>query len=85
MSVSAFCRRRLAVVVHKLKMAESVKEAVMFIEQGHVKVGVDTITDPAFHVNRGQEDFITWTKSSSNRKKIKEYTGERDDFNDLTI
>jgi len=31
-TVSAFCRRRLSVILHKLKMAESVKEAVMFIE-----------------------------------------------------
>ena len=51
-NVSAFCRRRLPVIMQKLKMAETVKEAVMYIEQGHVKVGVDTITDPAFHVNR---------------------------------
>jgi U3 small nucleolar ribonucleoprotein protein IMP3 len=79
-TVSAFCRRRLAVVVHKLKMAESVKEAVMFIEQGHVRVGIDTVTDPAFHVKRGLEDHVTWVKTSSNRKKILNYQGDRDDF-----
>lgn len=44
--------RRLAVVMTRLKMAESVKEATMFIEQGHVRVGPDTITDPAYLITR---------------------------------
>lgn len=51
-TVSAFCRRRLAVVLCKLKMCQTVKMAVQFIEQGHVRVGPDTMTDPAFLVTR---------------------------------
>ena len=31
-NVATFCRRRLPVVLHRLKMAETVKEAVMYIE-----------------------------------------------------
>eukprot|EP00355_Strombidium_rassoulzadegani_P003057 CAMPEP_0168608180 /NCGR_PEP_ID=MMETSP0449_2-20121227/482_1 /TAXON_ID=1082188 /ORGANISM="Strombidium rassoulzadegani, Strain ras09" /LENGTH=170 /DNA_ID=CAMNT_0008648133 /DNA_START=189 /DNA_END=700 /DNA_ORIENTATION=+ len=38
-NVAAMCRRRLPVVMQRLKMAETVKEAVMYIEQGHIKVG----------------------------------------------
>lgn len=49
-------------------MAETVKEAVMYIEQGHIKVGVETVTDPAFHVNRNMEDNITWVKGSKIRE-----------------
>ena len=79
-NVAAFCRRRLPVVMHRLKMAETVKEAVMYIEQGHVKVGIDTVTDPAFHVDRAMEDHITWVKDSKIRQQIKDYEGERDDF-----
>ena len=79
-NVAAFCRRRLPVIMQKLKMAETVKEAVMFIEQGHVRVGVETITDPAFHVNRNMEDFVTWVKQSSIRKKIMKYNNEYDDM-----
>jgi U3 small nucleolar ribonucleoprotein protein IMP3 len=79
-NVSAFCRRRLPVIMHKLKMAETVKEAVMFIEQGHVRVGVETITDPAFHVNRVMEDHVTWVKNSNIRKKILKYNDKYDDF-----
>ncbi|CAG8448082.1 6836_t:CDS:2 [Ambispora leptoticha] len=51
-TVSAFCRRRLPIVMCRLKMSETVKEAVTLIEQGHVRVGPETITDPAFLVTR---------------------------------
>ena len=33
-TVSAFCRRRVPVVMVRLKMAETLKEAVTFVEQG---------------------------------------------------
>jgi U3 small nucleolar ribonucleoprotein protein IMP3 len=33
-SVSAFCRRRIGIVMVRLKMAETVREAVTFVEQG---------------------------------------------------
>ena len=42
LSTSSFCRRRLAVVMVRLKMSENMKEAVTFIEQGHIRVGPDT-------------------------------------------
>lgn len=61
-------------------MAETVKEAVMYIEQGHVRVGVETVTDPAFHVNRNLEDHVTWVKDSKIRRQIKDFEGERDDY-----
>ena len=69
-NVASFCRRRLPVVMHKLKMAENVKEAVMYIEQGHIKVGVETVTDPAFHVDRAMEDQVFWVKDSKIRRQI---------------
>lgn len=33
-SVSAFCRRRLPIILQSLKFAETNREAVMFVEQG---------------------------------------------------
>ena len=33
-TVSAFCRRRLPVVLVRLKFAETLKEAITFVEQG---------------------------------------------------
>ncbi|KAJ8038506.1 U3 small nucleolar ribonucleoprotein IMP3 [Holothuria leucospilota] len=79
-SASSFCRRRLPVVMVRLNMAESVKTAVEFIEQGHVRVGPDLVVDPAFLVTRNLEDFVTWTDTSKIRKHIMEYNQERDDF-----
>ncbi len=80
LAVSSFCRRRLAVIVMKLKMAETLKEAVTFIEQGHIRVGPETIRDASFHVSRMMEDFITWVDSSKIRRKIAEFSGQVDDF-----
>jgi ribosomal protein S4E len=51
-SVSAFCRRRLPVVMTRLRMAETVQAATKLIEQGHVRVGTEPITDTAFLVTR---------------------------------
>ena len=79
-NVAAFCRRRLPIIMMKLKMAETTKDAVMYIEQGHIRVGVDTVTDPAFHVSRHMEDLATWVKTSKISKTIKDYREERDDF-----
>lgn len=51
-TVSAFARRRLGVVMTRLAMAETVQAAIKFIEQGHVRVGPQVVTDPAFLVTR---------------------------------
>ena len=78
--VSAFCRRRLPVVMVRLKMSETLKEAVTFIEQGHIRVGPETVTDPAFLVTRAMEDFVTWSDSSKVKRTIMRYNDKLDDF-----
>ncbi|BBN04114.1 U3 small nucleolar ribonucleoprotein protein IMP3 [Marchantia polymorpha subsp. ruderalis] len=80
LSVSSFCRRRLAVVMMRLKFAENMKEATTFIEQGHIRVGPDTITDPAFLVTRNMEDFVTWVDTSKIKRKVAEYNDQLDDY-----
>lgn len=80
LSVSAFCRRRLPVIMCRLKMAQFVSEAVRLIEHGHVRVGPDTVTDPAFMVTRNMEDFVTWVDTSSIKRKILKYNDKLDDF-----
>jgi len=79
-STSSFCRRRLAVVMVRLKMAETLREAVTFIEQGHIRVGPETVTDPAFLVTRNFEDFVTWVDSSKIKSKIMKYNDKLDDY-----
>lgn len=87
LNVSAFCRRRLPVVMVRLHMSESVSQAVRLVEQGHVRVGPDMINDPAFLVTRGMEDLcvqwltsVTWVDTSKIRRAIATYNDELDDF-----
>ena len=77
---SAFCRRRLPVVMVRLKMAETTKEAVVLIEQGHVRVGPEVMRDPAFLVTRTMEDFVTWVDNSKIRKNILKFHDKLDDY-----
>ena len=51
-TVSAFARRRLPVVMQRLGMADHLQAAVKFVEQGHIRVGTEVVTDPAFLVTR---------------------------------
>lgn len=79
-TVSSFCRRRLPVVMTRLRMAETVQAANKIIEQGHVRVGTETITDTAFLVTRSMEDFVTWVDGSKIRRNILQYKEKLDDF-----
>jgi len=55
----------------------------MFVQQGHIRVGTDVITDPAFLVTRQMEDFVQWTDTSKIRKKVLAYNDKLDDFDFL--
>ncbi|KAG5847512.1 U3 small nucleolar ribonucleoprotein protein IMP3 [Anguilla rostrata] len=83
-SASSFCRRRLPTIMVSLRMAQNLKMAITFIEQGHVRVGPEIITDPAFLVTRNMEDFVTWVDSSKIKQHVMNYNEERDDF-DLVV
>ncbi|XP_062259680.1 U3 small nucleolar ribonucleoprotein protein IMP3 isoform X2 [Platichthys flesus] len=72
--------RRLPSIMLNLRMAQNLKNAVTFIEQGHVRVGPDIVTDPAFLVTRNMEDFVTWVDSSKIKQHVMNYNDERDDF-----
>ncbi|KAF2640032.1 hypothetical protein P280DRAFT_469754 [Massarina eburnea CBS 473.64] len=80
LTVSAFCRRRLPVLMTRLRMADHVQAAIAFIEAGHVRVGTDVVTDPAYLVTRNMEDFVTWVDSSKIKRNIMKYREKLDDF-----
>ncbi|THH32169.1 hypothetical protein EUX98_g2034 [Antrodiella citrinella] len=80
LTVAAFCRRRLAVILCASKMTQTISAAVKFIEQGHIRVGPDTITDPAYLVSRHMEDFVTWVDTSKLKRVVMQYNDELDDF-----
>eukprot|EP00043_Microstomoeca_roanoka_P007090 m.68596 g.68596 ORF g.68596 m.68596 type:complete len:178 (+) comp13688_c0_seq1:92-625(+) len=77
---SAFCKRRLPVIMVRLKMAQTVKEAVKLVEQGHVRCGPDVITDPAYLVTRSREDLVTWVDNSKIRRHVLQYNDKLDDY-----
>jgi U3 small nucleolar ribonucleoprotein protein IMP3 len=79
-TVSAFARRRLPIVMTRLRMAEHVRAAVSLVEQGHVRCGTEVVTDPAFLVTRGMEDFVTWSVGSKVKRNIMKYRDKLDDF-----
>ncbi|PLN75223.1 U3 small nucleolar ribonucleo protein IMP3 [Aspergillus taichungensis] len=79
-TVSAFCRRRLGVYMARSGMVENVVTAITFIEQGHVRVGTEVVTDPAFLVTRNMEDFVTWVDSSKIKRSIMQYRDNLDDY-----
>ncbi|CAN3357521.1 U3 small nucleolar ribonucleoprotein protein Imp3p [Diutina catenulata] len=79
-TVSALCRRRIPVVMCRLKMAETLENATTFIEQGHVRVGPNVITDPAYLVTRNLEDYLTWVDSSKIKRNLLKYKNKVDDY-----
>ncbi len=56
------------------------KESVTFIEQGHVRIGTEIVTEPAFLVTKQLEDHVGWVDNSSIKKKILEFNGKFDDY-----
>ena len=79
-TVASFCRRRLPVVMAMLKMAETVKVATDLVHHGHVRVGPEIVTDPAFLVTRTMEDHLTWADGSKIKRTVAQYNDTVDDF-----
>jgi U3 small nucleolar ribonucleoprotein protein IMP3 len=79
-AASTLCRRRLPVVLVRLKFAETMKEAVSLVEQGHIRVGPHSVTDPAYLVSRAMEDYVTWVDTSRIKRTIMRYNDRIDDY-----
>ena len=60
--------------------AETIKEAVSLVEQGHIRVGPDTVLDPTFLVSRSMEDYVTWVDTSKIKRTVMKYNDKLDDF-----
>lgn len=54
--------------------------SVKYVKHGHVRIGPNVISDPAFLVTRNHEDFITWTEKF--RDNIDVYYDTHDDYKD---
>ncbi|KAI4312247.1 hypothetical protein MLD38_037080 [Melastoma candidum] len=80
LTVSTFFRHRLSTVLVQLKFAEHLKEAVIYIEQGHIRVGQETVTDPVFLATWNNEEFVTWVDSSKIKTKVIQYNDKLDNY-----
>jgi len=80
LTASAFARRRLPVVLVRLRMAQAVSDATTMVKHGHIRVGPEVITDPAFIVSRPMEDFVTWVDTSKIKRTVMKYNDKLDDF-----
>lgn len=76
----AFLDRRLPCIMLRLKMAESIEDAVRYVRQGHVRVGPNVVSEPSHHVVRAHEDFVTWTNNSTIKRKILRYADSIDTY-----
>lgn len=56
-------------------MAQSLEAAVKFVEQGHVRVGPERVSDPAYLVSRNLEDYVTWIDTSAIKRQVEIYNG----------
>lgn len=85
LTAAAFCRRRLPVVLVRLKMCETVSQAVQYVEHGHIRVGPEVVTDPAYLVTRSFEDYVTWVDTSKIKRAVAAYNDKLDDFDLLGL
>lgn len=45
-----------------------------------IKVGLEVVNNPSYHVARELEDHITWAQGSRIKEKVVDFGGIRDDF-----
>ena len=80
MSVSAFARRRLLVVLKILKLVETLNDSQKYIEHGHIKIGNQIVKDCDFLVPRNLEEHIEWNDKSKIKRKIEAFKNQADDY-----
>merc|ERR1712113_611006 len=80
LSATSFCRRRLAVMLVRLKMAKTVLKANIFVKHRYIQIGLDIVTDSTIYVTKYMENFIKWSDTSKIKNKIKNFKNELDDF-----
>uniref|UniRef100_A0A7N6ABW3 Small ribosomal subunit protein uS4 N-terminal domain-containing protein n=1 Tax=Anabas testudineus TaxID=64144 RepID=A0A7N6ABW3_ANATE len=68
-TASSFCRRRLPSIMLNLRMAQNLKTAITFIEQGR-------ILKDKINLYSNMEDFVTWVDSSKIKQHVMNYNDE---------
>ena len=79
-TVSSLVRRRLIVMLKSLKFVETLREAELYVTQGHVMIGNEVVRDPNLLVSRALEDHVSWNDKSKIKRKVKRFNQKEDDF-----
>ena len=79
LSTHAYAHTRSAHALRALTRTRTRTHTRARTPAGHVRVGPDTVRDPAFHVTRAFEDFITWNDQSKVRRQVLRYHDKLDD------
>lgn len=79
-NVSDFCKRRLSYVLVRNKFCERSSDAVKLVEQGHVSIGPDVVSNPSTHITREMEDNIKWSVGSKVKRHTMQFQQQLDDF-----
>lgn len=77
LTVENVLRRRLQTMVYKKGLANTAKEARMFVVHGHIALNEKKIDSPSYLVKRGEEDMIGFYHSSPVEKQYKERTEKK--------
>ncbi|MFX1511386.1 MAG: 30S ribosomal protein S4 [Promethearchaeota archaeon] len=64
LSVQDFLNRRLQTIVRKLGLAATPYQARQFINHGHIGIKGHQIREPSYHVDRVEEELITYVPGS---------------------
>lgn len=79
-TVSDFCKRRLAYQVYSKRMVPNLADADKFTQHGHFKVNNIKTKNSAQLLDKHSAEYIRWVDSSKIKKKRDEEKGERDDY-----
>lgn len=77
LTVEDILRRRLQTIVHKKGLANTAKEARVFVVHGHIALDDKKIDSPSYLVKKGEEDLIGFYHSSPVEKQYKERTAKK--------
>ncbi len=77
LTVEDVLRRRLQTMVYKKGLANTAKEARVFVVHGHVALNEKKIDSPSYLVKKGEEDLIGFYHSSPVEKQYKERTEKK--------
>ncbi|KRH92014.1 U3 small nucleolar ribonucleoprotein (snoRNP) component [Pseudoloma neurophilia] len=80
LKMTDICERRITTLLKRQNFAESIKDAVKLIKQGHILIGNKPVRNIDVLVTNGMENFIKWKDSSKHKKCIDKFNDNYDEY-----